>query len=189
MRCKWPPWRVFENFNVAGNCVPEISLESLCVLFSEEICGFYTFNSSGISHLLHFHWKGRSLCDFLPPLFCSEHSRYSAHQPCSALSASNMPEKLRQCSIKEQFSSQGLLWEACLPSHYLTMGVLRQARIAPFPTSATNCPALPTHAQGACSSWRKQEDLLQLLYNAGHAGKLKFGFQVLNMEVCKQEDI
>lgn len=42
MRREWPPWRVFENFSVAGNCVPEISLESLCVLFSEEICGFYT---------------------------------------------------------------------------------------------------------------------------------------------------
>lgn len=36
-----PPWRVFENLNVAGNHVPAISLESLCVLFSEEICRFY----------------------------------------------------------------------------------------------------------------------------------------------------
>lgn len=34
-------------------------------------------NGFEISHLLHFHWKGRSLCDFLPPLICSEHSRYS----------------------------------------------------------------------------------------------------------------
>lgn len=37
MRSEWPPWRVFENVSVAGNCVPEIPLESLCVLFSEEI--------------------------------------------------------------------------------------------------------------------------------------------------------
>lgn len=34
-------------------------------------------NGFEISHLFHFHWKGRSLCDSLPPLICSEHSRYS----------------------------------------------------------------------------------------------------------------
>lgn len=38
---EWPPWRVFKNFSVAGNRVPAISLESLCVPFSEEICSFY----------------------------------------------------------------------------------------------------------------------------------------------------
>lgn len=41
MHGEWPPWRVFENFSVAGNRIPATSLESLCVLFSEEICSFY----------------------------------------------------------------------------------------------------------------------------------------------------
>lgn len=36
-----PPWCVFENLNVSGNHVTAISLESLCALFSEEICCFY----------------------------------------------------------------------------------------------------------------------------------------------------
>lgn len=60
-------------------------------------------NGFEISHLLHFHWKARSLCDFLPAFIFSEHSGYSksVHQPCSALSGYNMPEKPGKCSLKE----------------------------------------------------------------------------------------
>lgn len=150
MRSEWPPWRVSENLNVAGNCVPKISLESLCVMFSEEICDFYTLIVLKLVICSIFIGKEGHCVIFLPPLICSEHSRYSAHQPCNALSAFNTPEKPRKCSIKEQFYSQGLLWESCLPS-YLRMEVLRQSSIATFPTSTTDCPASPTHWKRPCS--------------------------------------
>lgn len=73
-------------------------------------------NGFEISHLLHFRGKGRSLCDFLPPLICSEHSRYSkfiSHAVYCLLltclgSQGNVPSKstsiLGVCSVRRALS-------------------------------------------------------------------------------------
>lgn len=73
-------------------------------------------NGFEISRLLHFLWKGRSVCDFLPACIFSEHSGFSksVHRACRALSGYNMPEKPGKCSIKEQSYSQILFLEFSL---------------------------------------------------------------------------
>lgn len=138
-------------------------------------------NGFEISHLLHFHWKGRSLCDSLPPLICSEHSRYSkfishaAYRPLLTCleSQGNVPSK--------SISVLGV-WLVC---QALSEGKLSSQtdQYCCFLISTTSCSALPTHWSHygrPCSLGINPSRKLGMFYSSClkqmHEGKLKADF-------------
>lgn len=142
MCSEWPRWRVFENVNVAGNRVPEIPLESLCVLFSEEICGFSTLIVLKLVICSIFIGKeGRCVIFYLPlsALNIQDTLPISHAMHCLLLTCLRKP---RECSIRAfLFSGTTLrILSAKLPRN----GSSQTDQSFHF-VHFNHCPALPTH--------------------------------------------
>lgn len=82
-------------------------------MFSEEICCFYMLMVLKLVMCsISIGKEGQCVISCLPSFFLNiQDTLKSVHQPCSALSVYNMPEKPGKCSIKERSYSQRLFLE------------------------------------------------------------------------------